>query len=238
MTNTKPYRLISDAELCGIQTAFEMRLAAWNDTHALFPLKCTLHRSDLSEPRPLGSVTEITDENGPAALLIEDDYITLKHAVFGDASDCFNPVSETLLLTLLTQLLGKQSIHLESGVQNPTMNDWHYLGSPSLTLTLSHMTLYLHPQWVLSALPPCPLTLGPITRLNDALRSISLDLQIELNPIPLHLKDMMGLQVGDVIKTEHRITTPVVLSHQQHTVCHASIGETESYKSIQITRAS
>ncbi|HBI21901.1 MAG TPA: hypothetical protein DDY37_04865, partial [Legionella sp.] len=50
--------------------------------------------------------------------------------------------------------------------------------------------------------------------------------------------DMMSLQVGDVIKTEHRMTTPVTLTHQQHTVCHASIGATRSYKSIQITRTS
>ncbi|HBI22109.1 MAG TPA: hypothetical protein DDY37_05945, partial [Legionella sp.] len=83
-TKAKPYRLISDAELGVLQMAFEVSLAAWNDAHALFPLKCTLHRSGVIEKPTV--FTWIADEKGPIALLTNDYYATLKHALFDDES--------------------------------------------------------------------------------------------------------------------------------------------------------
>lgn len=235
--NAKPYRLINNSELRILQTVFEQRLVTWNEQYALFPLQCGLQRSDLST-NPT-NFTWLTDQNGPVALCVDDDYVTLKHALFGDSSNCFNPVSKTLLMTLISQLLG--NVTVEYAMLNPKMEDWFYQGSPALTLTLSHtsgnsMALYLHPQWVLNALPPGPISLKPIIGLNNALQSISINLHVQLCPIPLHLKDMLRLQVGDIIKTDHPIADPVVLKHHQQSVCHAHIGETSFYKSIQLTR--
>lgn len=238
-TNAKPYRLITDAECRLLQSAFELKLADWNAEHALFPLTCALQRAVPFEQRAL---TWIADETGPLVLLLEPDYSTLKQALLGDASECFDAVITPLFLALLTQLLGKETFHLEIKAFSPTIDDWFYSGSPALTLTLSqgghHMALALHPKWVLSALQAGPPSPNALTALDDALDSVSIDLNVELNAIPLKLKDMMGLQVGDVIQSAHPITTPVVLNHDKHRVCGACMGESHTYKSIQITSTS
>ena len=241
-TNAKPFRLITDAECHLIQSAFELKLNHWNSEQALFPLTCTVQRST---PLEHDTVAWIADETGLKLLMVEDGYATLQHALFGEASDCFNDVMKPLLLTLFTYLLDCKCSHVIPSVardDGQTLDDWFYSGSPALTLTLSqgmhHMRLYLHPNWVLNALPTCPPSPNTLTALDDALETVSIDLSVELNAMPLKLKDMMGLQVGDVIQTEHPITTPVILNHHQHNVCSAFIGETHDYKSIQITRAS
>ena len=43
-----------------------------------------------------------------------------------------------------------------------------------------------------------------------------------------------GLQVGDVIKTDHLLTSPLVLQHQKQTIAQVDIGENNHQKSIQI----
>ena len=97
------------------------------------------------------------------------------------------------------------------------------------------MTLYLHPQWVLQALPPHEIVQKPTGNLHDALDPQLLHWHVELSPVSLQLEDMIRLQVGDVIRTDHPLTMPLLLKNNQQTVCHVEIGETNHYKSIQIT---
>ena len=211
----KPYRLINRSELNALQQTVEQKLQVWNDAHALFPLSCTL---TLIKPKP-------------AAIC---DLSIIKHSLFGDQSDCFNTLTQMLFNELLTQLPGIQSI--------PLQEDWFYKGSPSLTLTLINacgsMPLYLDSQWVLKNLPTCQSSTIPPVRLHEALASQDVVLHIELNPLPLKLADILRLQIGDVIKTDHPTTEPVKLTHQQQDICTVDIGESNQYKSIQITRSS
>jgi len=209
----KPYRLINDPELKMLQQEFDNKLQRWNDEHAMFPLTSILGRS-----------TQHAD--------FTRDLSIIKQSLFGDESNCFNALTETLFKELLNQLLGTQLLD--------PIEDWFYTGTPALTLTLccagKTMTLYLHPQWVLNALASENNPKKPISTLHQALSAQHIDLHIELNPVPLKLTDIARLSVGDIIKTDHPITKPAKLSHQQKPICSVDIGESNSFKSIQIAR--
>lgn len=229
----KPYRLINLLELSELQLAFEKKLQLWNDHYALLPLSCKVKRRpapQLPEPR---EYTQIKDNDQLIALL--QTGASIKHHLFNDTSNCFNALSDTLFITLINQLLGTQAPQLEI-CQN--LDDWFYTGSPALALTLNTLTLYLNPQWVLNALPSHDKIQRPIMTISDALEAQPIPLQVELNPVTLRLNDVIHLQAGDVIKTDHPITTPLQLKQNKHPICTVEIGEINTYKSIQITRPS
>lgn len=211
----KPYRLINDHELTMLQTTFENNLQQWNAKHAMYPLTCRLGLGPTKPPHLKGNHLSV-----------------IKQSVFGDNSNCFNPMAETLFLELSNQLLGTK--------YSPPLDDWFYIGTPSLTLTLycsdKTMPLYLDPQWVLNALPSTKIPGKPVLTLHQALATQRINLDIELTSLSLKLSDVIRLNVGDVIKTDHPITKPAQLSHQQIHVCAVDIGESKSFKSIQITR--
>lgn len=238
----KPYRLVNDLELGYLQQIFERKLQDWNKDHALHPLSCQLSRAPACSPhtpasRPLeDSRLPAASPQDPAFLFDKQDLSIIKHSLFGNQSDCFNTQANALFMTLINQLMGTPSLH-DSQLE---FEDWFYSGTPSLTLTLKNscgsMNIYLHPQWVLNALPSNDRIKKPTIPLQEALASQQLNVQVELKPMPLRLADIIRLQVGDVIKTDHPITEPAQLSHQQQSICSVEIGKSNSFKSIQITR--
>lgn len=217
----KPYRLINDIELAWLQKKIQLALQEWNDTHALFPLSCKLS---------LAPTTTLNDDEWATAQLSQLSVI--KHCLFGDNSNCFNHSAKTLFLKLLNTLFGTQ-------LPDPK-KDWFYTGSPSLTLTLrcinKTMALYLNPQWVLATLPSTHVNEKPVSTLQEALSSKRVQLQVELTPLRLKLTDVMQLNTGDVIKTDHPIHEPAYLSHQKKHLCNVDIGQSNSFKTIKITR--
>lgn len=217
MTSTfKPYRLINALELQSLQQDFDNTLQHWNKEHALFPLSCRL---DLGPTKP-------------SQIINSHDISTIKHSLFGDESTCFDAIAEDLFTTLLNQLFGTQP--------KAPVDDWFYPGSPALTLTLScsdkTMQLYIDPQWVLNALPSHTYRKPSATPLQDALATQQIKLHVELTSLPLSLSEILRLQVGDVIKTDHPITEPAQLVQHDLPICSVDIGKFNSYKSIQIMR--
>ena len=214
----KPYRLINDHELRQLKQTFDEQLQRWNETYALFPLKCALSRS---------SMHLFTGANN-------NDLSLIKYCLFGELADCFNSVTEIVFIELLNQLFGTQPI--------APSDDWIYPGSPSLTLTLSQANqtknIYIPPEWVLNTLPVQKTIQNSTADLHHALAAQQLDLHVELNTLPLKLADIMRLQVGDVIQFDHPITQAARLVHQQKTICDVELGAADSYKSIQIARPS
>ena len=234
----KPFRLINCQELERLQQRFTNSLLLWNKQHALFSLSCHLSCNQRTELLT-NEYVRFTEQEKPVALLAQQDWSAIKNCLFGDVSACFNAVSETLFITLLNQLLSTQSLQQHSG-HEIHFDEWFYSGAPSLTMTLSgvhqSMTLYLHPQWVLTALGPHEIIQPPmIGDLQSALEPQLLHWQVELNPVSLPLEEILRLQVGDVIRTDHPLTTPLLLKNNQQTVCHVDIGKINHYKSIQIT---
>ncbi len=230
----KPFRLINGSELNYLHQRFAENLQIWNENYALHPLSCTLNQNhngnDVINPLWL-----ITDANNPLAICNKKDYALIKQSVFGNSSDCFDTVSETLLISLLNRLFGTESMQWHTA---PNMDEYCYTGSPGLTLTLECETLstalYLHPQWVVNALPQQRVAAKPVSSLDEALAPQILPLHVELSPISLQLSNLIHLQVGDIIKTDHPITIPLLLKHDKETICNVDIGE----QSIQITRTS
>ena len=234
-SNYKPYRLINTQELLELQLAFEKKLQPWNEQYALFPLSCELTRNPTT-PAIQNNAIMFYDNAQPIALLpLVEERAIIKHHIFGDTSDCFNAISDMLFITLINQLVETQTQQLQA---RPNVDEWFYQGSPCLALTLNTIPLYLHPQWVINALPSYPKVQKTIANLTDALEPQPIQLHVELNPVSLQLNNILRLRVGDVIKTDHPITTPVQLKQNQHFICTAEIGETRSYKSIQLTRSS
>ena len=215
----KPYRLINQLELTQLQQKLELTLQNWNNTHAMLPMTCRLGLgpTTLDPHRANSQTTRLS---------------LIKHSLFGDQSSCFDAHAEELLAELLTEWFGSQSPEPKE--------DWFYIGTPSLTLTLScfehEANFYLNPQWVLSNLPSEHVVKNPVATLHQALATQHIDLTVVLTPLPLKLADLFRLSVGDLITTDHAITQPAYLYHHQHRVCDVEIGELNSFKTIKTTR--
>ena len=235
----KPFRLINDSELKFLHDDIKQKLDRWNAEYALFPLSFNLNRLSKINIKSHQAAIMLT-ENKPLALLMPDDDHLMKHCLFGDESACFNNASELLFIDLLKDLLGVTTLTRQSHSQLINSEDWFYKGSPALSLIFnsgSHiMTLYLHPQWVLAALPIRAFTLTSLEHFETALMSQTLDLHVELTPITLRVEDIMQLQIGNVIKTDHPLNQALQLKHQHKTLDYCQLGEQQSFKSIQISR--
>lgn len=238
MNRVKPYRLINDHELTQFQRQFTKIMDTWNQCHALFALSCKVEKTPPSENLS-ARFLYTSDQNQSIALLKQPDLSAISHSLFGEISDCFNTISHKYFMTLLEQLFDVKSLQKQPINGLHDMNEWHYPGATSLTMTLrggNHLiTIYIHPQWVLNHLPPREKIQQPLGDLEKALASESMHWQVELNTITLPLDDLLQLTIGDVIKTDHAITMPLHLKQQQQTLCHVDIGQANSYKSIQLT---
>lgn len=234
----KPYRLINQSERDHLQHFFTTLLEQWNHQYAVHPLVCELH-----SPRqwPDKGIM-ITDQGKAIALLLDTDLSVIKFCLFEDTSESFNHISETLFKTLLHSLLDTNDLTLHPETPNAQYHDWYYTGSPSLALTLhgryASITLNIHPQWVLNKLPPLRRNIPVASALSNTIAEQRIPLQVTLQPMNLCLNDIARLKVGDVIKTDHYITSPALLMHQEQSICAAHIGTSDRNKSIQITRSS
>lgn len=228
----KPFRLINQSELNKLQQDFKHRLQEWNEEFALFPLTFELQCNP--KPPAFTDTAEFVTDNQAIALLPKQDLSVMAHCLLGEVADCFKDISANMLADLLRRLLGEGVLQ----DKDYTHDEWFYNGSPALVMTLSSGTYslkaYLHPQWILDALPQnIPLT-KPKIPLQEALDSQLLHCQVELHTLSLQLDKLLRLKPGDVIKTDQPLTTPLLLKHRQQTVCHVDIGEISQSKSIQI----
>jgi|GEM_PF-1859100 len=229
----KTFRLINDQEIRLLEDRFTQRLQTWNQDQALFPLTCTLQRSPMTAPES-ASLTTYSDDEDTALLLLEQDLSALKYSLFGNTCSSFDSISARLLSGLLTTLVDASI----GSKQAPTLTDWFYPGSASLLLQLhagqQTLNIYLHPQWVLNALPIRHKTRQVTGSLEDALHPQTLDCQVELQAFKLPLDALLNLRVGDLISSDHPLASPLLLKHQQQTICQVRPGANQLYKSIKI----
>ena len=228
----KPYRLINTTELTTLEQRFSTILMDWNQQYALFPLSCHLS----CHPEPLDIQPLLISTKNPKALLDQLNLTLIKQCLFGDIADCFNATSERLFFELVNSLLDTESSEIDT--KEPSLDEWFYRGSPALALRLSslnqHQTIYLHPQWVLNTLPVKEVEQKPMAPLDHALDSQVSLCHVELYPVSLPLDAIVRLQVGDVITTDHLLSTPLLLKNNTEAICHVDIGENSPFKSIQI----
>jgi hypothetical protein len=231
----KPFRLLGASTLIGLKTRIIQRLQHWQDDYACSPLQCQLERAraPLSHTQTLWL---LATEKQPIAIMPHHDLSRFKECLFGTQENCFEQISRTLFFQCIAQLLETEPLKCQPVPKTLSLNSWFYHGAPLIMLTLEQIPLYLHPQWTCNALPklaPSPLVLMPLSKAYD---KQTLALQVVLTPLSLPLKDLTVLKVGDVIKTDHALDTPMKLKLQHHALCTVKLGEALKQKTIQLTR--
>ncbi|KTD25830.1 Surface presentation of antigens (SPOA) [Legionella maceachernii] len=236
--NARPYRIITSSALQSIEHSFNKLLLQWNESYFMDPIM--LNVSCCSEISAFSEMQLITHEKGDSIALYEPNALPfLQQTLFGEISHCFNSVSAEIFTRLLHDFLGLDS--LQTTINSTHYNEWIYPGSACLNLTLTHskglFNFYLHSNWVLPHLPQPKKISKPLVRLDNALAPQNVNLTIQLKPLRLSLAKVLGLQVGDVIKTDHALNTPLVVQHQNQSICEAEIGQLLQHKSIQLMRS-
>lgn len=251
----KPYRLVNSTELQQISQHCTAVLDEWNKYYSLNPISLsvslpakdgliTLSHSECSEGSPsIGAVSydrrSLTTFGmvGEPLLLMEGCHSTLmNHCLFGEDQPCFNSSSEALLLVLLNQLLSTEHTTLQANIA--TAQDWIYPGSTCLLLTLTcvsyQINLLLHPDWVYRFLPGIKTTANRLCSLNEVVAAEEVTLELTLIPMNLPLHQLMNMQIGDVLVSDHAIHSPVALAHQKQALAQTELGQFCHYKSIQL----
>ena len=232
----RSYRLINRSELQELRACLSKNLAEWNQRYALFPLVLEL----ISKPQaPCENSSMVWgDAQQGVALISQKSTAIMTRCLFGDESDCFSTISNELFIELLEQLLEISNLkpRPEDGHK-----EWFYTGAPTLKITLKgtheSLDIYLHPEWALSRLPVVRYSnKSAIKPIQDALDPESISLNVTFLPFSLSLDDLMCLQVGDVIKTDHLLTNPLVLQLNSQKMAQVDIGENNHQKSIQIRK--
>ena len=230
----KPYRLINSVELSQIQTRFTQSLAVWNEQYSLYPLSLKVSipdKDDQSTPNTLIS----SGSYQPIMRMTEAHYNLFNHALFGVPDADFNATSDELMLELFTQLLHSASCDFTT--QNNEDSDWLYPGSTCLLLTFSceplSLRCLLNPEWVYHLLSAdkrkSPQALHT---LDEALAEQQLTLSLELDSFNIPFKQLMDLQLGDVLVTDHKLTQPLTLNYGQKQLATTELGQLSDHKSV------
>lgn len=98
--------------------------------------------------------------------------------------------------------------------------------------------MILSPEWVYQQLVKNKLTHGHLGSLDKALEKHTLNVELTLAPITLSLKQLLAIQIGDVLTTDHSIHTPLSLVREKQILAKADLGQTTTYKSIFLERSS
>ncbi|MFI4962595.1 MAG: FliM/FliN family flagellar motor C-terminal domain-containing protein [Legionellales bacterium] len=234
----KPYRLINSKELHTLQQQVDKVLEHWNDTYSIEPLRAQLF--------PWVKSHTLTDslailQNQKTQALMDRHYLSvMNQAVFNTDAPCFNSASQELFISLINQLFDTNNCSIQNDLVTPP--NWFYKGTTCLRVSLScassNCSLILNPDWVYQQLPNIHLSKSKPSSLEAALGMQQLDLNLELIPVLLPLKQILALQKGDVIATDHALTKHLRLTQNQFLIAEAQLAPSECPKSIIIKRFS
>ncbi|MBA3537495.1 MAG: FliM/FliN family flagellar motor switch protein [Tatlockia sp.] len=234
----KPYRFISPKELDYFQQNIRHHLENWSQLYALKGLDVELRTAAKSGENSDEKFLLMTEEKKPIALLDKHYLELIKESLFSDYSDCFDSICAEIFMNFLKKILAIDSLLFCHSTHS---TDWFYPGSPCLVSQFSSDTkrfnLYLHPDWILAQIPKQKPSLPALAKLDEVLASKEILLTVELEPLKLSLDKLFGLQVGDVIKTSHSISKPMLMRNQQQTLCEVEAGQFQHFKSIQLKRS-
>jgi flagellar motor switch/type III secretory pathway protein FliN len=256
----RPYRLINKSELQALNEAFNQVLQQWNEEYSLLPLSCCLSLPPKSVDRdpkaivknPSQAPTTPIKSHHCTLAHIEKKYLTVINlALFGQDELCFNPSSHALFLILLQQLFHTECsisdpsdliITTESKVDILEAQNYVYSGSTCLLLTLNcgvvSTRLILNPDWVYQQLPKHQTNTTPLNTLEQALDHKTITLNAELLPIRLPLKQLVNLEIGDVLTSDHSLSQPLRLTQKQQLIAQIELASMAEHKSIILKRFS
>ena len=253
----KPYRLINSQEMEELNQHFTQVIHDWNDEYALTPFDVYL-----AAPTKEYEVSQVLNiiANNQTVAIIEHHYLDLLNQIlFGDNKPCFNSVSQELMLILLRKLFKLEQCSINEATA-PIPN-WFYKGSTCLLLTLkitpqlsplqdieplttkeeltlNKLTIILNPEWVYQSLAPNKTIKNNLDSLDEAIADRELTLNLELRPLSLPINQLINIQIGDVIATDHPITTALRLTQNEQLIAEAQLGQSSLHKSIVLKRSS
>ncbi len=234
----KPFRLISSSELTELNMHFTQVIDDWNQeyamTHLVFKLELPPHDFIFHE-----GLTICREDNQLA--IVEKHYVDVfNHILFGENKSCFNSISQGLLLILLNRLLKMEECCLTE--TKPLAPNWFYRGSTCLFLTLgaspNTVRIILSPDWVYQNLSPYQKVKHHLSSLDDAMAEETLNIEVTLLPVSLPIEQLLTIQVGDVLITDHPLATPLRVTHHDQVLAQAELGQSTQQKSILLKRSS
>jgi len=102
---------------------------------------------------------------------------------------------------------------------------------PGLRLVLS---ADLAMPWRTKSARYTPVTREPLSAATTALAERLLSLQVELEGCELDVAALQGLQIGDVVRLNHGLDTPVAVRHAGESLCRAYLGCRDSRKAVEL----
>lgn len=235
----KPFRLINTLELNTLTSHFSPVLQHWSDEYAM--ASCTLQLTLPPENYSPANIVHIRSGDGALAMIEAHYSEVMNHILFGEHKSCFNSVSQELLLILLNDLFKVDNCIVEDNIHKSPPN-WFYKGSTCLLLTLSTeqngVTIIINPDWVYQTFPLGKSVSTNFSSLDEALGDQLLNINLELLPFHLPINQLINIQVGDVIATDHSLATPLRVMQENQVLAHAELGQSAHYKSILLKRFS
>lgn len=232
----KPYRLINTFELKQLHQQLTQVIEHWGDDYCMHPLT-----TEVVKPLKENFEFEVTGiyQNQELLAVTSLDYLSkINQLLFGEDLDDFSPCSQILLDELFQSLYGtiEEPYELRT-IQAPL---WQYSGSTSLVLKITDadhcLELLLSPEWVYSKLPQKQGLAPPITPINEVVTHEALSLSVDIIIPKLALQDLLGLEPGDILSTDHLLSSPLHLKHGKTDLAEIELGKTLHNKSIQIKR--
>jgi len=235
----KPFRLINTLEINTLTNHFSQVLQDWNDEYAMD--SCTLQLTLPPENYSPANIVPLRSGNDSLAMIEEHYSEVMNHILFGEHKSCFNSVSQELLLILLNDLFKVDDCIVDENIQKNPPN-WFYKGSTCLLLTLSTeqagVTIIINPDWVYQTFPVGKSVSTNFSSLEEALGDQLLNINLELLPFHLPINQLINIQVGDVIATDHSLATPLSLMLESQVLAHVDLGQSAHHKSILLKRFS
>lgn len=230
----RPYRLINFSELQFLQQRMQQIVQLWCTQYSITNVDCELLIPNIEHVCG-GWAINFQDEIVALTTPNSIDFITT--ILFGENERCLHAVSEELFLLLMHNLLDLENLSLDNTLE--TEANWFYRGSTSLQLILSNqqnsLTIVLSPQHIYQFLS-LNRSLSVIESIDNALDKQVLTLDIELMPLSLSINELLNLQAGDVLASDHSLTTPLQLIHDEQLIAQCELGTTAEHKTLLLKR--
>lgn len=233
----KPYRIMNAIELEQIKKQCSEVIQSWRETYCLYPLDFIMTPPEKGK-RP-EMMYPIQQNNSPVAFIEKSALSFTNWVLFGEDLPAFNECSKELLFLFIQSLFSNENCLMKE--EETVLPDWFYPGSTSLILTLfSHgktLDLIISPEWVHNKLPQKnnKESLSPGS-LDEALDQITIQLSLQLAPMTIPLEQLIHLQKGDLLVTDHSLLNPIQIVHTHQPIAEAELGSSASHKSIILTR--
>ena len=234
----KPYRIINGSEQRALYQQCSSRIESWNKEYSMSPVSLQIAPPSVENPINKGFI--IHSEDAPLAIM-EEHYLNLiSEALFADIVPCCKLTCYELAEILLSELFNVPRCTLGDSIHSKPR--WLYPGTTCLQLRLicqqNSLNLLLNPDWVYQNLPQEQPKKGNLCSLEEAVANNTIALNTELVPISLPIKQIINLQPGDLIATDHPLSTPLSLTLNEAALAQVELGQSSDYKSIIIKRSS